>query len=246
MKLFFGLIVGFSGTFFTMSGVRDSSNTQTEKSSNQTKTEDNDIVIAVFILIGLGILIAFIFDGAFGFGFGFIIGGVIALATWNSMDKDNQEAFAEFFHPEQKRQIKKERSNGTNRRYNQRRRHEVSEVPPMTDFLRPTLQWAVKRSGVFHRSEVLEAMADYFKLSFTARRERTEEGNMLRYEDRGSRALSHLKKAKLVCSAGHGFYDITEAGEKEAFASNERMTTNYLMRFEAYRKWKEGKNIRGV
>ena len=166
----------------------------------------------------------------------------VRLSSKKKLRDDQIDADAEFVREEQRKQEKRERGKRIYRRFNQTRRHEASEVPHMTDFLRPILQWASRKSGVFHRSEVLRAMANHFKLSPAARRERTREGNMLRYEDRGSRSLSHLKKAKLVRSVSQGYYEITEAGKKEAFASNERMTTTYLSdNFPAYRLWKEHK-----
>lgn len=241
--ILFGLIIGVISTLFAMSVFHEFlKNTQVEKSSDRNETDN--IVIPAFFVIVVGLL----FGGTFGLWF--VIGGVIGLGIWSGIDEEGREgfegarkfitsAFTESARHEQRRQEKKKGSRQTNRRSNQTKR-EVSEVPPMTDFVRPILRWASRRAGVFHRREVMEAAADCLKLSFAARRERTREGNMLRHENRTSRSLSHLKKAGLVRSVSQGCYQITEAGKKEAFASNRRMTTIYLMRFPAYREWKEG------
>ena len=121
--------------------------------------------------------------------------------------------------------------------------HEASEVPSMADFMRPILRWASEQPGEFSLREASDAMADYFKLSPEAIRELTEEGNVDRVYDRTNWAVSpHLKEAGLMYSVRRGYWQITEAGKKEAFASNERMTTGYLIRnFPAYQLWKEKK-----
>ena len=119
-------------------------------------------------------------------------------------------------------------------------KHEVSEVPPMTDFLRPILRWASKRSSGFGLPEIAEAMADHFNLSSEAREERTGENNEYCFYNKTRRAINpHLKEAELVCSTHRGHYEITQAGKNEAFASDERMTFAYLMnKFPSYRRWK--------
>ena len=105
----------------------------------------------------------------------------------------------------------------------------MSEVPPMTDFLRPILRWASKRSSGFYLSEIAEAMANHFNLSPEAREERTEGDNEYCFYKKMRLAINpHLKEARLVRSTHHGHYEITQAGRDEAFASNERMTPAYL------------------
>lgn len=123
------------------------------------------------------------------------------------------------------------------------RKHVASEVPSMADFMRPILRWASEQPGEFTLREATGAMASHFKLSLKAKDELTEEGNVDRVYDRTSWSINpHLKEAGLVYSMRRGYWKITEAGEKEAFASNERMTTNYLAdNFPSYRDWKENK-----
>ena len=134
-------------------------NTQKEKSSSQTETEINNIVIPSFFVISVEILIGFMFGEAFGLWF--VIGGVTGLVIWSITGEKGREdfgnfrkrvtfAFAEFVREEQRKQEKRERGKRIYRRFNQTRRHEASEVPHMTDFLRPILQWASRKSGVFH------------------------------------------------------------------------------------------------
>ena len=116
-----------------------------------------------------------------------------------------------------------------------------SEVPPMTDFLRPVLRWASKRSSGFNLPEITEAMANHFNLSPEAREERTAADNAYCVYDKTTRAINpHLKEAGLVRSTHRGHYEITQAGKDEAFASDERMTYSYLMsNFASYRKYRE-------
>lgn len=104
-----------------------------------------------------------------------------------------------------------------------------NEVPEMDCFLLPLLKWASEKSGEFHRSEVMEAMADHFRLSPVAKRKLTDGGNMPCYKDRTSRSLSHLKKAGLMCSInkGSGYWKITAEGKKEA-RTLKKMNRRYL------------------
>ena len=116
-----------------------------------------------------------------------------------------------------------------------------SEVPPMTDFLRSVLRWASKRSSEFGLPEIAEAMAKHFNLSPEAREERTGKNNEYCFYNKTRRAINpHLKEAKLVRWVRHGYYEITQAGRDEAFASDERMTPAYLKsNFASYREYKE-------
>ena len=119
----------------------------------------------------------------------------------------------------------------------------TSEVPSMADFMRPILRWASEQSEEFTLREATDAMARHFNLSHKAKDELTGEGNVDRVYDRTSWSINpHLKEAGLVRSVRRGYWKITEAGKKEAFASNDRMTTGYLTdNFPSYRHWKENK-----
>lgn len=117
----------------------------------------------------------------------------------------------------------------------------MHKTPPMTDFLRPILQWASKKSTGFNLHEVTEAMANHFDLSPEARKERTAGDNAYCVYDKTTRALNpHLKEAGLVHSSRRGHYEITNVGREEAFSSDKRMTYSYLMRnFSSYREYRE-------
>ena len=113
-----------------------------------------------------------------------------------------------------------------------------SEVPPMTDFLRPILRWAKKRATEFTSREAEEAMADHFKLSDKVRKELTP-GGLNRVDNRTGWSITHLKAAGLLIERHERSYEITQAGRDEAFASDERMTPTYLVnKFPAYRRWR--------
>lgn len=118
---------------------------------------------------------------------------------------------------------------------------EVSEVPTIDDFMRPILRWASEQLVEFTLREVADAMALHFNLSSEARNELTGEGDVDRVYDRTSRSINpHLKEAGLVYSVRKEYWKITAIGKKEAFASDERMSTDYLIHnFPAYRLWKE-------
>lgn len=122
--------------------------------------------------------------------------------------------------------------------------HEVPEVPAMDDFMRPILRWASERPEEFTLREAADAMAVHFNLPPEAREELTGEGNDVGHlYDITSRSINpHLKEAGLVYSVRKEYWKITAIGKKEAFASNEKMDTDYLIHnFPAYRLWKERK-----
>ena len=117
----------------------------------------------------------------------------------------------------------------------------ASEVPHMSDFTRPILQWASRQLGEFNLHEAADAMARHFNLSAEARSELAGKSNRSRVLDRTSWSLTpHLKKAGLLRSTRRGHYEITNEGRKEAFSSDERMTYDYLeRRFPSYRIWRQ-------
>ena len=114
----------------------------------------------------------------------------------------------------------------------------MHKTPPMTDFLRPILQWASKHAGEFSLPEIAEEMANYFDLSPEARNERTAEDNAYCFYDKTKWSINlYLKKANLLESTKRGHYKITDVGRREAFSSNKKMTPGYLLRnFPAYGK----------
>ena len=112
------------------------------------------------------------------------------------------------------------------------------EVPAMTDFLRPILQWASGRSAEFTSHEAAEAMAVHFNLSDEARNELTR-GGLNRVDNRINWSLIHLNAAELLTEPSEESCDTTQAGRDEAFASDERMTSAYLVnKFSAYQCWR--------
>ena len=114
-----------------------------------------------------------------------------------------------------------------------------STVPSTKDFTRPVLQWASRQPEDFSCQEVADAMADYFALSAEARKEQTI-GDIIRLHSNANWAISHLKHAELLRQTDDGNYEITDAGRKEAFSSNEMMTISYLMdKFPVYRIGRE-------
>ena len=116
---------------------------------------------------------------------------------------------------------------------------EVSEVPHMTDFLRPILRWASDRSKGFNFRGATDAMADHFTLSFEARKELTRGGHVEKVYNRTKWSIIHLIHAELLMDIGEENYEITEAGRKEAFSSDERMTSTYLAsNFPVYYRWR--------
>ena len=114
-------------------------------------------------------------------------------------------------------------------------KREVSTVPTMNDFMRPMLQWASRRSGKFALREATDAMSDYFNLSEGARNELTDRGSVEKVYDRTNWSVWHLKCADLLLQISKGYYEITDAGKKEAFSSDEVITKDYLANnFHAY------------
>ena len=115
----------------------------------------------------------------------------------------------------------------------------ISAVPSTKGFIRPVLQWASRQPEEFSRQEVADAMADHFDLSAEARKEQTI-GGIIRLHSNTNWAISHLKHAELLRQTDDGNYEITDAGRKEAFSSNEMMTISYLMdKFPVYRIGRE-------
>ena len=114
-----------------------------------------------------------------------------------------------------------------------------STVPSTKDFTRPVLQWASRQPEDFSCQEVADAMAGYFALYTEARKEQTI-GDIIRLHSNANWAISHLKHAELLRQTDVGNYEITDAGRKEAFSSNEIMTIKYLTdKFPVYRIGRE-------
>ena len=104
------------------------------------------------------------------------------------------------------------------------------QIPTASRFNYAVLKYANKRGVEFHRSEVMEAMADYFNLSPVARSERTRGGNEFCYKIRTFRALSTFTcYGGLLRRTRLGYYKITDVGRKELkHTSGETITLHYI------------------
>ena len=115
----------------------------------------------------------------------------------------------------------------------------TSSFPTTKDFTRPVLRWASGQPEEFSRQEVVDAVVDIFDLSTEAKKEQTV-GGVIRLHSNVNWAISHLKHAELLRQTDNGNYEITDAGRKEAFSSNEVMNIKYLTdKFPAYRAGRE-------
>lgn len=104
------------------------------------------------------------------------------------------------------------------------------QIPTASRFNYAVLKYANKRGVEFHRSEVMEAMADHFNLSTEARRKLTEGKNDLCYKIRTTRALSTFTcYGGLLRRTRRGYYKITDVGRKELKrTSGETITLHHV------------------
>lgn len=106
----------------------------------------------------------------------------------------------------------------------------TSIVPAQKRFIRPVLQWASKQSGEFTPPEAVDAMTKHFNFFTESKVDKTK------FREWTTWSMSHLKYADLLLQKGRGRYEITDAGKKEAFSSDEDITITYLRsNFPSYR-----------
>ncbi len=90
--------------------------------------------------------------------------------------------------------------------------------------------------------ETHPVMAELFLLSEEEREQLLPSGRVRLFHNRVAWAVTHLKKAGLLEPRRRGVYAITERGRRILADAPERITLNYLMRFEDFRDFRNQRN----
>ncbi|HLW04719.1 MAG TPA: restriction endonuclease [Azoarcus sp.] len=114
-------------------------------------------------------------------------------------------------------------------------------IPDFQTLMRPVLEYA-SAAPERRLRDTYAAMADRFELSEEERREMLPSGRALLMHNRVAWAVTHLKKAGMLNPVRRGVFAITERGKKALFEAPERITLQYLMRFDDFRDFRNKRN----
>lgn len=112
-------------------------------------------------------------------------------------------------------------------------------IPQFQSLTLPSLKYAAGKE--IQTRELVEVLADQFRLSDDERAETTASGAN-RFADRVHWAITYLKKAGLVSRVGRGRYAITEQGEAVLKEPPERIDLQFLDQFDGMREFRHGKS----
>jgi restriction system protein len=108
-------------------------------------------------------------------------------------------------------------------------------IPAYTNLMLPLLQLAGGGGGDAHRlNDAVETMADYFGLTEDDRLALTPNGKQYKFNYRVQCAVTYLRKAGLLESAGRGMFRITEQGAGVLRTTPLAINRAFLMQFPAF------------
>lgn len=117
---------------------------------------------------------------------------------------------------------------------------------PMPDFqsmMLPSLE--IASDGEIHTTnDVANRLAEHFGVAESKRRELLPSGRQSRFDNRVGWAVTYLKKAQLLESAGRGKFRITERGMNVVKDPPQEININFLRRFPEFREFKAGSGER--
>lgn len=114
-------------------------------------------------------------------------------------------------------------------------------IPDFQTLMRPVLEFAIKAEERSMK-ETNHELADLYQLTEEEREKLLPSGRAKLFHNRVAWAVTHLKKAGLVESRRRGVYAITGRGRKALVDAPDRITLNYLMRFEDFREFRNQRN----
>jgi len=111
-----------------------------------------------------------------------------------------------------------------------------NNIPDYQTIMLPLLQ-LLKDGKPFALNDVTQTLAGKFKLSEDDLRIKVPSGQQHLFRNRVTWAISYLKSAGMISYPQRGVYAITEIGRDVLKENIDRIDTNYLKKFEAYRRW---------
>ena len=114
-------------------------------------------------------------------------------------------------------------------------------IPDFQTLMKPVLAFAAQAEERKLR-ETYPAMADLFQLSQEEREQLIPNGRVRLFYNRVAWAVTYLKKAELLEPRRRGVYAITALGKKSLEDAPDRITLSSLMRFEAFREFRNQRN----
>lgn len=113
-------------------------------------------------------------------------------------------------------------------------------IPDFQSVMLPILQ-CLESGLVFNAKHVRAHISDVFALSDEDRQELLPSGKQTVINNRIGWAITYMKKAGLISSAGKAQYQITEEGKKVLSSNLERVDVKYLKRYENFKTFHEAK-----
>ena len=109
-------------------------------------------------------------------------------------------------------------------------------IPDFQSTMLPLLQFA--GDGKEHSlRESIDALADHFRLAEAERKELLPSGYQPILDNRVSWARTYLTRAGLLKSTRRGHYAIADLGRQVLAENPDRLSTRFLMQFEAFREF---------
>lgn len=109
-------------------------------------------------------------------------------------------------------------------------------IPSFQDFMLPLLE-VLKDEKEYHRSDLNERLAEYFKLSEEERRSLLPSRKQEIYKNRIGWARTYLLKAGLIERLERGIYKITERGLEALKQNPQRIDVNYLLQYPEFKEF---------
>ncbi len=116
-------------------------------------------------------------------------------------------------------------------------------IPKFDEFLSPILNYC-KDQKEHTLSEMIDIMADKFKLSDDQKNALLPSGKRTYIYDRIAWAITYLVQAGLLERTGRSKFRITKLGLNEISKMPEKITYSYLQKFPSFVKFKESRHIK--
>ncbi len=109
-------------------------------------------------------------------------------------------------------------------------------IPKFNEIMKPMLE-LLKDGNIYHQRDIIEKLAEHFKLTPEERNELLPSGQQSVFDNRVGWAKTYLLKALLIDSPKRGYIQITERGEKVLEENPESIDVNFLKRFNEFKEW---------
>lgn len=112
----------------------------------------------------------------------------------------------------------------------------TNNVPDFQKIMFPLLNY-LRDEKPHNLNDVMNALANIFKLTEEDLRIKVPSGQMGLFKNRVAWAISYLKNSGLVFYPQRGVYQITEVGKQVLTENIDYINIAYLKKFEGYKKW---------